>query len=76
MVNKVRQMRRMAEKSQREAAEYMGVCLCTYSKLERNPGKMTVDQARRFSEFVGFPFDKIFLPTTLRNVDERSDINV
>ena len=56
----VRQARRMAEKSQLEAARSIGVSLGTYCKLEKNPEKFTIAQAKTLSRLFGFSYDAIF----------------
>lgn len=43
-----------------DVAVQMGVHPQTYSKLEANPLRMTIEEARRFSEIVGIPIDDIF----------------
>jgi DNA-binding XRE family transcriptional regulator len=56
----VRQARMLADKSQSESANAIGVCLQTYRKLEKNPEKATIEQAKTLSRFFGLPYDAIF----------------
>lgn len=56
----VRQARMLADKSQSESANAIGVCLQTYRKLEKNPEKVTIEQAKILSKFFGLPYDAIF----------------
>lgn len=56
----VKQARRIAEKSQTDAAKAIGVCLSTYRKLEEAPENMTIKQAMTAAKFFGIPYDDIF----------------
>ena len=42
-------------------AEHLGITRQTYSKYEKNPEKMTVDQAKAACDFIGCSVDEIFL---------------
>lgn len=64
----VRQARRLADKTQLEVANSMNIHVQTYMKFEKDPGKMSIEQAQRFAEVVGIPFNEIFLPLTQHNV--------
>ena len=55
----VRQARNMAGKSQSEVATALGICLQTYRKLEANPEKMTIAQAKLFCRTVAQPVNLI-----------------
>ena len=55
----VRQARRLAEKSQIQSANAIGVCEHTYRKIERNPELATVKQAKDLASFFGIPYDSI-----------------
>ncbi len=56
----VRQARRLCEKTQSEMAKEMNMCRDSYRKIEENPEKATVAQAREISRITGIPLDKIF----------------
>ena len=43
-----------------EISARMGIHPQTYSKLEANPLRMTIEDAKRFSDIVGVPIDDIF----------------
>lgn len=59
MVLSMRQARLASEKTQRQCAELFDVCEDTYRKIETDPQRITIVQAKVFSEFVGFPIDAI-----------------
>lgn len=56
----LRQARMLADKSQIQSANAIGVCLQTYRKLEKNPEQVTISQAKALSSFFGLPYDAIF----------------
>lgn len=56
----LRQARKLADKSQTESAQAINVCLQTYRRLEMNPEKATIEQAKALSSFFGIPYDAIF----------------
>lgn len=56
----LRQARLLADKSQTQSANAIGVCLSTYRKLESNPENVTIAQAKALSSFFGMPYDSIF----------------
>ena len=41
-------------------ADFLGVHVQTYRKLEKDPSAATVEQARKISEITGIPYDQIF----------------
>lgn len=55
----VKQARMLADKSQRDCAEAIGVCEQTYRKIENNPENATIKQAVALSSFLGIPYDDI-----------------
>ena len=55
----VKQARLLSEKSQGKIAEIMGICVQTYRKLEENPEKMTIEQARLFCAAVNRSMEEI-----------------
>lgn len=60
MTYTIRQARRLAEKTQLETAQALGVCEHTYRKLEKNPCDITIGQANKLASFFGIPYDQIF----------------
>lgn len=56
----IRQARRLADLSQSQVAKALGVCECTYRKIERNPEKATVEQAHTLARLFGLPYDCLF----------------
>lgn len=60
MVYTVKQARCLKEKTQKEMAELMGISRDSYRKIEREPGKATVQQAYKISRITGIPVDQIF----------------
>ena len=60
MVYSVKQARALADKTQAEMAEKLGVTRDTYRKIEQNPGRATIDQAVAISRITGIPIDQIF----------------
>lgn len=58
----VKQARRMAEKTQAEMAKELGIDRSTYIKLEKDPDRATVSQAKKISQVTGVPVGSLFLP--------------
>lgn len=56
----LRQARRLAEKSQKELANMLGMHVQTYRKIELNPENATVRQALDISGVLGISCDDIF----------------
>ena len=54
-----KQARRLADFTQREIAEILGIYRQTYMKMEANPEEFTVKQAYAFADAVGLPYDQI-----------------
>lgn len=73
MIFTVKQARRMADLSQGKVADKLGVTTATYAKYERNPAKMRIDTAIKFSQVVGIPIDQIFFGTNLPKVEQTYD---
>lgn len=59
----VKQVRLMADKTQHEMAEELGIGVDTYRRIERNPNSATVEQAKQISNIVGISYDIIFFGT-------------
>ena len=55
----MRQARLASERTQRECADLFGICEDTYRKIEQNPRRITIVQAKAFSSLVGVPIDAI-----------------
>ncbi len=60
MLITVKQARIGANLTQAGIASKMGIHPQTYMRLEKHPGKMTVQRAIKFAKIVGVPFDNIF----------------
>ena len=56
----VKGARQLAGYTQTQMAAKMGVHMQTYRKLEQYPGKMTIEQARRFCSIVHRSVEDIF----------------
>lgn len=63
MVLTLKQARRMAEKTQSEAAHALGVSEKTYRKIEKNPEIATIKQAKTLASYFGYPYDSISFAT-------------
>jgi len=55
-----KQARILHDLTQENVADVLKVHVQTYRKLETDPDKFTIEQAKIFSEFVGIPCDQIF----------------
>ena len=60
LVYTIRQARRLAEKTQSEMADLLGISRDTYRKIELYPEQATIAQARSISKIVKIPVDQIF----------------
>lgn len=56
----LRQARRLKEKTQAEMAQVLNVDLMTYRKIEQNPDRAKIEQAKKISEYLGVNYDEIF----------------
>ena len=56
----MRQARNLAGLTQTEVANAIGVCLQTYRKLEENPERMTIKQAKLFCAKVAQPVNAVY----------------
>ena len=52
--------RKKARYSQEEVAGKLGICRMTYSKMEKDPGIITIDDAKKLAELFGVPVGSIF----------------
>lgn len=55
----MRQARLAGEKTQRQCADLFGICEDTFRKIENDPKRITIMQAKAFCDYVGFSFDAI-----------------
>ena len=60
MTLNLRQARRLKDKTQDEMAELLKMHVQSYRKLEENPGLVTIEQAKKIADFLGFTYDEIF----------------
>lgn len=56
----VKQARRFANLTQSKMADLLGMHVDTYRKIENNPEKATVEQAKLISKVTGISLDCIF----------------
>ena len=56
----LRQARRLKDKTQEEMANLLKVHVQTYRKIEETPSIATIEQAKKISEYLNFPYDEIF----------------
>lgn len=56
----LKQARLLADLTQKEVAEILGVHIQTYMKWERNPEEMSIGTAKQFSRIVKREFEEIF----------------
>lgn len=61
----LKQARLLREKTQDELANLLGIHVQTYRKLEENPDEVTVGQAKKLAEELGFSYDTIFFGKAL-----------
>ncbi len=54
-----RQARRLADKTQQEVADFLGIHVCTYKQWEASPARFNVSNGKKFAECVNVPFDDI-----------------
>lgn len=60
-MSKLREYREYKGISQARIAQHLGVNRVTYAQYEREPGRMSIDQAKAVCEFLGCKVDEIFL---------------
>ena len=56
----LKQARRLIDKSQAEIAKLLNIHVQTYRKLEENPDKATIAQAKKISKILNISYDEIF----------------
>lgn len=50
--------------TQQQVADYLGVSRITYAKMEKNPGDITLDDARKLSTLFKVDVRDIFFPVS------------
>lgn len=56
----IKQARLISGKTQRQMAEFLGMHVQTYRKIEKDPESATVQQAKLISQITGVPYNQIF----------------
>lgn len=56
----IRQIRRMREIRQQEMADYLGIHVQTYRRIEEHPETATVEQAKKIAEKLEGSYDDLF----------------
>lgn len=56
----VKQARQVAGYSQQAIAKEMDIDVGTYRRIEENPDKASVENAKKFCAIVGLPLDRVF----------------
>lgn len=56
----LKQARQLAEKTQAQVADYLGIDRGTYVKYEANPEIISVGMAKTIADYLGFSVDAIF----------------
>ncbi|KZE79280.1 hypothetical protein AV654_17570 [Paenibacillus elgii] len=56
----MKKARMLAELTQKDVAEMLGVHVHTYVKWERNPDEISIGTAKQFSRIVNVDFEEIF----------------
>ena len=60
MILNLKQARRLRDKTQEDMADLLKIHVQSYQKLEKNPELVTIEQAKKIAEFLGFTYDEIF----------------
>lgn len=50
--------------TQQQVADYLGISRITYAKMEKNPGDITLDDARKLATLFKVDVRDIFFPTS------------
>lgn len=56
----LREAREKANLTQQEVADALGVSRPTYISMEKNPDRISIDEARHLSELFGVSVDSLF----------------
>lgn len=57
---KIIEARKKERYTQQQVADYLGVSRVTYAKMERNPGDITLDDARKLSKLFRVNISNLF----------------
>jgi len=60
MMLTLKKARLVHDYSQKEMADFMGLCEDSYRRIEKNPDLATVAQAKKISYILEMPYDQIF----------------
>lgn len=63
MLLSVKQARMLADKTQKEMADLMGIHRHTYAKIEQDPETATIRQAEEIAKITGVTMEQIFFGT-------------
>ncbi len=55
-----KEARLWSRKKQTECANLLGISVSTYRKLEKNPSRFTIDQAKKLGVFLGIKYDLVY----------------
>lgn len=64
----MRQVRMLRDVTSKDMAKILGVSRWTYTEYEKNPNRMTIDQAMKFCEVCDVDFNGIFFAQDIQNV--------
>lgn len=56
----LKKARLVSEKTQQEMADALGVYIDTYRKMEENPERVTIENAKKIASFLGMSVNDIF----------------
>ena len=56
----LKKARLVSEKTQQEMADAIGVYIDTYRKMEENPERVTIENAKKIANFLGLSVNEIF----------------
>lgn len=56
----LREAREKAKLTQQEVADNLGISRPTYIAMEKNPDRVSIDEARHLSELFDIPVDSLF----------------
>lgn len=71
----IKQARLLSGKTQKDMAKCLNMHVQTYRKIEENPDRVTIGQARTISECTGIPYDQLFLMESLLIADKRNALH-
>ena len=59
----LKEARMAAKYTQQEVADHLGISRPTYISMEKNPDRVTIQDANRLAQMFGVSVDKIFFAT-------------